>query len=122
MTPMIDVTFQLVIFFMLTLNFSQDEQNELIRLPSSELAKPADAKAEIPLTIQISKYDLGKPELKEGKGRIVLFGGTWSDVARARRRPAPRKAAHRKQGRNRVARRRSSSAPTRRPIPGKSRN
>ena len=80
MTPMIDVTFQLIIFFMLTMNFSQDEQNELIRLPSSELAKPAEAKAEIPLTIQVSKFDMGKEKLGEGQGRIVLFGGTWTDV------------------------------------------
>ena len=45
MTPMIDCTFQLVIFFLLTLNFSSDEQSELIRLPASEIAKPAEGRA-----------------------------------------------------------------------------
>ncbi|MEN6496133.1 MAG: biopolymer transporter ExbD [Thermoguttaceae bacterium] len=55
MTPMIDIVFQLVIFFMLTLNFSQDEQSELIKLPASELAKPAVAPVEKPITLQLTK-------------------------------------------------------------------
>jgi biopolymer transport protein ExbD len=63
MTPMIDCTFQLIIFFLLTLNFSSDEQCELIRLPGSELAKPADGSLDTPITVQI---------LASG---IVLFGG-----------------------------------------------
>ena len=63
LTPLIDCTFQLVVFFLLTINFSSDEQSELIRLPSSELAKPTDGALELPITVQI---------LKSGK---VLFGG-----------------------------------------------
>lgn len=63
MTPMIDCTFQLVIFFLLTLNFSSDEQSELIRLPASEIAKPAEGALETPITVQI---------LSSG---LVLFGG-----------------------------------------------
>ena len=63
LTPLIDCTFQLVIFFLLTLNFSSDEQNEKIRLPTSELAKPAEGALETPITIQI---------LSSG---MVLFGG-----------------------------------------------
>ena len=63
MTPMIDCTFQLVIFFLLTLNFSSDEQSELIRLPASEIAKPAEGALETPITIQV---------LSSG---AVLFGG-----------------------------------------------
>jgi biopolymer transport protein ExbD len=55
MTPMIDIVFQLVIFFMLTLNFSQDEQSELIKLPASELAKPAVTPVEKPITLQLTK-------------------------------------------------------------------
>jgi len=60
---MIDCTFQLVIFFLLTLNFSSDEQSELIRLPSSELAKPAEGSLDTAITIQV---------LASG---TVLFGG-----------------------------------------------
>jgi biopolymer transport protein ExbD len=54
MTPMIDCTFQLVIFFMLTLNFANDQQNEMIRLPISELAKPAEKPLESPITLQLT--------------------------------------------------------------------
>jgi biopolymer transport protein ExbD len=54
MTPMIDVTFQLVIFFMLTLNFVGDDQSELIRLPASELAKPVDVPWTSPITLQLT--------------------------------------------------------------------
>jgi biopolymer transport protein ExbD len=63
MTPMIDCTFQLIIFFLLTLNFSSDEQSELIRLPASEIAKPMEGNLETPITVQI---------LSSG---LVLFGG-----------------------------------------------
>ena len=63
MTPLIDCTFQLCIFFLLTLNFSSDEQSELIRLPASEIAKPVEGSLETPITIQI---------LSSG---LVLFGG-----------------------------------------------
>jgi biopolymer transport protein ExbD len=63
MTPMIDCTFQLCIFFLLTLNFSSDEQSELIRLPSSELAKPAEGALDTAITVQL---------LSTG---LVLFGG-----------------------------------------------
>lgn len=55
MTPMIDCTFQLVIFFMLTLNYSMEEQDERIKLPSSELAKPMEAMAETNIMLQMTK-------------------------------------------------------------------
>ena len=42
MTPMIDMTLQLIAFFMILINFSEGDQNQLIRLPASELAKPPD--------------------------------------------------------------------------------
>jgi biopolymer transport protein ExbD len=45
------------------LNFSTDEQSELIRLPSSEIAKPVEGALETPITVQI---------LSSG---LVLFGG-----------------------------------------------
>ena len=40
LTPMIDMTFQLIAFFMVLVNFTQTEQNQRIQLPQSELAKP----------------------------------------------------------------------------------
>ena len=54
MTPMIDMTFQLIAFFMVVLNFSEADQNERIRLPLSELAKPPETALETPITLQLT--------------------------------------------------------------------
>lgn len=63
MTPMIDMTFQLIIFLMLMVNFSEADQNALVQLPTSELAKPPDKPLEKPITLNV---------LKDGK---VIMGG-----------------------------------------------
>jgi biopolymer transport protein ExbD len=72
MTPMIDVTFQLTFFFMLALNFSGDIQSDLIRLPTSEIAKPSEGTLETPITVQ---------PLSSG---LVLFGGDQMAVGALR--------------------------------------
>ena len=53
LTPMIDMTFQLIAFFMLVINFSDAEQDQRIKLPASELANPPTAPYEQPLTIHL---------------------------------------------------------------------
>jgi len=55
MTPMIDVTFQLITFFMFTLNFTEAEQDERIQLPVSQLAKPVEGSAADPITLQLMR-------------------------------------------------------------------
>lgn len=57
MTPMIDVTFQLIAFFMFVLNFSEVDTDQRINLPSSELARPPDAPYSQPLTVQMTADD-----------------------------------------------------------------
>lgn len=54
MTPMIDMTFQLIAFFMFMLNMKESEQNEHVQLPDSVLAKPPDAPIENPITMHVS--------------------------------------------------------------------
>ncbi|MEM8679525.1 MAG: biopolymer transporter ExbD [Planctomycetota bacterium] len=54
LTPMIDMTFQLIAFFMVLINFTEADQDERIKLPSSVLAKPADGPIESPITIHVS--------------------------------------------------------------------
>ncbi len=54
MTPMIDMVFQLIAFFMVLINFTEADQNQRIHLPSSELAKPPDAPLESPITIHVT--------------------------------------------------------------------
>lgn len=55
MTPMIDMTFQLIAFFMVLINFTEADQNQAINLPSSELAKTPDFPPEGPITLQVEK-------------------------------------------------------------------
>lgn len=57
MTPMIDMTFQLITFFMMLINFSQTEQDARVELPTSALAKPADESGkEDLLVLQFTKH------------------------------------------------------------------
>ena len=77
MTPMIDIVFQLIAFFMVLINFSEAEQDQRIRLPTSELAVPPDAPFEEPRTLQL---------MADG---TVLYGGeavaTRGDLSPLRR-------------------------------------
>ncbi len=57
MTPMIDMTFQLIAFFMVLLNFGEGEVDARIKLPSSELAKPPEAQLVAPLVLQLTQDD-----------------------------------------------------------------
>jgi biopolymer transport protein ExbD len=53
MTPMIDVTFQLIAFFIFVLNFTEVDQDQRVNLPRSELARPPEVPYDEPLTIQL---------------------------------------------------------------------
>jgi biopolymer transport protein ExbD len=55
LTPMIDMTFQLIAFFMVLINFSQTEQDAPIMLPNSVLAKPPDRPLEYPITLHLTE-------------------------------------------------------------------
>ncbi len=55
LTPMIDMTFQLIAFFMVLINFSQTEQDQRVTLPDSTLAKPPDRPVEYPITIHLTR-------------------------------------------------------------------
>jgi biopolymer transport protein ExbD len=53
MTPMIDIVFQLISFFMLVTNFDQAEADERVKLPSDMLAKPPLVARSNELTVNI---------------------------------------------------------------------
>ncbi len=63
LTPMIDMVFQLIAFFMVLINFSQSEQNDRVQLPDSELAKPAEEKLESPIVLHLTE-----------EGTVILGG------------------------------------------------
>ena len=78
MTPMIDMTFQLIAFFMVLLNFGEAEQDARIKLPSSQLAKPPEVAFEIAAGLQLTEDDQ------------VIFGGELMPIAALDEPLAPR--------------------------------
>ncbi len=53
MTPMIDIVFQLIAFFMIVTNFEQTQADERVKLPADELARPPIAPREQELYINV---------------------------------------------------------------------
>jgi biopolymer transport protein ExbD len=53
MTPMIDIVFQLIAFFMIVTNFEQTQADERVKLPANELARPPLAPREQELVLNI---------------------------------------------------------------------
>ena len=53
MTPMIDMTFQLIAFFMIVTNFEQTQADERVKLPSDELARPPKVARENEIVLNI---------------------------------------------------------------------
>jgi biopolymer transport protein ExbD len=51
---MIDMVFQLLAFFMVLINFSQSDQNDRIKLPDSQLAKPVEEKLDFPIVLNLT--------------------------------------------------------------------
>ena len=55
LTPMIDVVFQLIIFFMLIINFADLDRAERIQLPVADQARPLDRPPEDKITLNVDK-------------------------------------------------------------------
>lgn len=62
MTPMIDIVFQLIAFFMVIINFEQTQADERVKLPRDELARPPKQARKEKQVINI-----GYERTKEGK-------------------------------------------------------
>ena len=73
LTPMIDMTFQLIAFFMVLINFTEADQNERIKLPTSELVKPPDAPLESPIFLHLTETG------------SVIIGGVETTIAGVKR-------------------------------------
>ena len=67
LTPMIDMVFQLIAFFMVLINFAQTESNDRVVLPSSQLVKPPEAPLEFPIILHVTQ-----------DGSIILGGDDYT--------------------------------------------
>lgn len=55
MTPMIDMAFQLISFFMVVISFSGELVNEQVRLPVAEVARPVQEAQADPLFLNVGR-------------------------------------------------------------------
>ena len=71
---MIDVTFQLISFFMMVTNFEQTQADERIKLPADAMAKPPEAKLEHELLLNIGFKRSKTGELLDPLPYVFLIG------------------------------------------------
>lgn len=67
LTPMIDMVFQLIAFFMVLINFAQTEANDRVVLPKSVLVKPPEEALEFPIVLHVTQ-----------DGEIILGGESFT--------------------------------------------
>jgi biopolymer transport protein ExbD len=79
MTPMIDIVFQLIAFFMVVINFEQTQADERVKLPRDELARPPKSARPDKRVINVG-YIRAKDGTKQGKPYVWLPGVTRTDV------------------------------------------
>lgn len=75
MTPMIDMTFQLIAFFMVLINFNQTDQTELIQLPESELVRPDEGQKSYTIVVNLTS-----PRPDSGLAERIIMGGQEFEV------------------------------------------
>ena len=78
MTPMIDIVFQLIAFFMIVTNFEQTQADERVVLPADDLARPPLTPRESEIVINIGFQRNAQGE--EVAGPFVFYAGELIDV------------------------------------------
>ena len=76
MTPMIDVVFQLLAFFMVITNFEQTQADERVKLPRDQLAKPAKVKVEHQLVLNVGFLRDMQGKMTDTQPYLFNFGNT----------------------------------------------
>jgi biopolymer transport protein ExbD len=75
MTPMIDIVFQLIAFFMVINNFEQTQADERVKLPRDALAKPPEVKIEHEITLNVGFLRDMQGERTNPEPFLFNFGG-----------------------------------------------
>jgi biopolymer transport protein ExbD len=75
MTPMIDIVFQLIAFFMVITNFEQTQADERVKLPRDALAKPPEVKPDDSLTLNIGYIRDMQGNREDEEPWLFNFGG-----------------------------------------------
>lgn len=75
MTPMIDIVFQLIAFFMVITNFEQTQADERVKLPRDALAKPPEVKPDDSLTLNVGFIRDMEGKKEDPEPWLFNFGG-----------------------------------------------
>lgn len=80
MTPMIDIVFQLLTFFMIAINFENTKADERVKLPKDMLAKPPEVKPEHELVLNFG-FERNLDGTKKNPVPSVFYNDRYVDVA-----------------------------------------
>ena len=80
MTPMIDIVFQLLTFFMIAINFENTKADERVKLPRDMLAKPPEVKPEHELVINFG-YERDANGVRKNPVPTVFYNEKYVEVA-----------------------------------------
>lgn len=80
MTPMIDIVFQLLTFFMIAINFENTKADERVKLPRDMLAKPPEVKPEHELVLNFG-YERDREGNKKSPIPTVFYNERYVEVA-----------------------------------------
>jgi biopolymer transport protein ExbD len=74
MTPMIDMTFQLIAFFMIVSNFEQMQADERVMLPVDELAVPPESPRQDDIVVNVGFHRDPKTGKKLDEDPFIFYG------------------------------------------------
>jgi len=73
MTPMIDIVFQLLTFFMIAINFENTKADERVKLPTDMLAKPPETKLDNELVLNVGFNR--RPDGSHNGNAVIFYNG-----------------------------------------------
>lgn len=79
MTPMIDIVFQLLTFFMIAINFENTKADERVKLPKDMLAKPPEVKPEHELVLNFG-FERDRNGKKLTPNPTVFYNERYVDI------------------------------------------
>jgi biopolymer transport protein ExbD len=80
MTPMIDIVFQLLTFFMIAINFENTKADERVKLPKDMLAKPPEVKPEHELVLNFG-FERNPDGTKKNPIPSVFYNERYVEVS-----------------------------------------
>jgi biopolymer transport protein ExbD len=92
MTPMIDIVFQLITFFMVVINFDAADTDERVKMAISDLARPPKVKPETELVLQMG-YEgrrVVDGQLRAVGAPVLFYDGANIPIASADREFRPK--------------------------------